>query len=58
MLGADDGAGCAMLMHLIHSGVPAYYIFTVGEEKGGIGATWLAKHKPDLLKQFDRAKAD
>jgi hypothetical protein len=57
MLGADDGAGCAMLMHLIHSEVPAYYVFTVGEEKGGIGATWLAKHKPDLLKQFDRAIA-
>lgn len=57
VLGADDGAGCAMLMHLIHSGVSAYYVFTVGEEKGGIGATWLAKHKPDLLRQFDRAIA-
>jgi hypothetical protein len=57
VLGADDGAGCAMLMHLIHSGVPAYYVFTVGEEKGGIGATWLAKNKPDLLRQFDRAIA-
>ena len=57
VLGADDGAGCAMLMHLIHSGIAAYFIFTVGEEKGGIGATWLAKNNPDLLRQFDRAIA-
>ncbi len=57
VLGADDGAGCAMLMHLIHSGIAAYYVFTVGEEKGGIGATWLAKNNPDLLRQFDRAIA-
>jgi len=57
VLGADDGAGCAMLMHLIHSGIAAYYIFTVGEEKGGIGATWLAKNNPNLLRQFDRAIA-
>lgn len=57
VLGADDGAGVAMLMHLLHAGIPAYYIFTVGEEKGGIGATWLAKHRADLLVQFDRAVA-
>ena len=31
-LGADDGAGCAMLMHLLYSGVAAYYLFTQGEE--------------------------
>jgi len=29
-LGADDGAGVAMLMHLMYAGVPAYYIFTQG----------------------------
>jgi hypothetical protein len=56
-LGADDGAGVAMLMHLMYSGVPAYYIFTQGEECGGIGATWLAKHWGDGLAQFDRAIA-
>ena len=57
VLGADDGAGVAMLMHLIHSGIPAYYIFTQGEEKGGIGAKHLVDdHKP-LLEQFDRAIA-
>jgi hypothetical protein len=56
-LGADDGAGVAMLMHLLHAGVHAYYVFTQGEECGGIGATWLAKHRKDLLAEFDRAIA-
>ena len=56
-LGADDGAGCAMLMHLIHSGVNGYYVFSQGEECGGIGAKFLAKNHADLLKQFDRAIA-
>jgi len=56
-LGADDGAGVAMLMHLLHAGVDAYYIFTQGEECGGIGATWLAKHERELLSEFDRAVA-
>lgn len=56
-LGADDGAGCAMLMHLLHAGVAGYYIFSQGEECGGIGAKHLATHHQDLLKQFDRAIA-
>lgn len=56
-LGADDGAGCAMLMHLLHAGVAAYFCFTVAEECGGIGATWLAKHQRELLSEFDRAIA-
>ena len=56
-LGADDGAGVAMLMHLLHSGVAGYYVFTQGEECGGIGATWLAQNRKELLAQFDRAIA-
>lgn len=55
-LGADDGAGCAMLMHLLHSGVDAYFLFTQGEECGGIGAKFAAKDVA-FLKQFDRAIA-
>ena len=55
-LGADDGAGCAMLMHLLHSGVDAYYLFTQGEECGGIGARHVALDTT-LLYQFDRAIA-
>ena len=56
-LGADDGAGCAMLMHLLHAGVPGYYVFTQGEECGGIGAKFLAHNMPGLLSEFDRAIA-
>ena len=56
-LGADDGAGCAMLMHLLHAGVPGYYIFTQGEECGGIGAKFIATNMAGLLSEFDRAIA-
>lgn len=56
-LGADDGAGVALLCHLIEHGVPGYYIFFRGEERGGIGSSWLAKEMPQLLKQFNRAVA-
>jgi hypothetical protein len=57
VLGADDGAGCALLMHLIHAGTPAYYIFTQGEERGGVGAKHLYDEHKTLLAQFDRAIA-
>ena len=56
-LGADDGAGVAVLLHLIHNRVPAYYIFTRGEERGGIGAAHLVKTYLHLLAEFDRAIA-
>lgn len=56
-LGADDGAGVAMLMHLMHSGIPGYYIFSQGEECGGIGAKFLADFDDATLLQFDRAIA-
>lgn len=56
-LGTDDGAGCAILMHLLYNNVPGYYIFTQGEECGGIGAKHLADEHASLLKQFDRAIA-
>lgn len=56
-LGADDGVGCALLMHMLHADVPGYYVFTQGEECGGIGAKHLAKAYPALLAEFDRAIA-
>lgn len=56
-LGADDGAGVAILMHLLHSGIDGYFIFTQGEECGGIGATHLADTQRELLSEFDRAIA-
>ncbi len=54
-LGADDGAGVAMLMHLLHSGVPGYYVFSQGEECGGIGARFLADNHGVTLMEHDRA---
>jgi putative aminopeptidase FrvX len=57
VLGADDGAGVALLMHMIHANVRGYYIFTQGEERGGVGARYLAEKMPDLLREFDRAIA-
>ena len=56
-LGADDGAGVAMLMHMMHADIKGYYIFSQGEECGGIGAKHIATHHADLLAQFDRAIA-
>ena len=57
VLGADDGAGVALLMHMIHANVRGYYIFTQGEERGGVGARYLAEKMPALLGEFDRAIA-
>lgn len=56
-LGADDGSGIAMLMHLMTNEVRAYYLFTIGEECGGIGAKHVGKKNTELLSQFDRAIA-
>lgn len=56
-VGADDGAGVLVLLTLISSGVSGYYIFSRGEECGGIGAKHLVDGFPDLLSQFDRAIA-
>lgn len=56
-LGADDGAGILVLLHLIKNNVPGYYIFTRAEEKGGQGAKYLVDHHADLLYDFDRAIA-
>ncbi len=54
-LGADDGAGVWLLLEMIDAGVPGYYLFTVGEECGGIGAKFMATNH--ILKSFDRAIA-
>lgn len=54
-LGADDGAGVWMLYKMIEAGVPGAYLFTLGEECGGVGAKWMAENVDDFLGQFDRA---
>lgn len=56
-LGADDGAGVWLLLHMIDAGVPGTYIFHRGEERGGIGSRWLAECKADWLVKFERAVA-
>lgn len=56
-LGADDGAGVALIATMALYGVPGYYVFTRGEERGGRGARHLAQEQYDLLAQFDRAIA-
>lgn len=54
-LGADDGAGLAVMLHLLQSGVVGGYCFTTGEEVGGVGAgEVLAEAKP-FLKQYKRS---
>ena len=56
-LGADDGAGVIVLLNLIAAKVPAYYIFTRCEERGGLGAKHLVDSYALLLAEFDRAIA-
>lgn len=56
-LGADDAAGIQILCHMMDANVPGYYIFTRGEEVGGVGAEYLMNDHPMLLEQFDRAIA-
>ena len=56
-LGADNAAGCWMLMEMIDAGVPGTYLFHRGEERGGIGSAGMAKNFPDFLRQFKYAIA-
>lgn len=57
VLGADDGAGVALMCHMIENKVPGLYCFFRSEEVGGVGSKWLAKNMPELLVEFDRAIA-
>lgn len=56
-LGADDGAGIALVCHLIDHGFKGYAVLFRGEEVGGIGSKGLAESQPELLQEFDRAIA-
>jgi hypothetical protein len=57
VLGADDGAGIAILFEMMRANVPGFFILFRGEERGGIGSRWLAANEPELLRKFDRAVA-
>jgi len=52
-LGADDGAGVALLVSMLLAGVPALYLFTQGEECGGHGGRFAARQK-DRYKGIER----
>lgn len=56
-LGADNGAGCWLMMEMIDACVPGTYIFHRGEERGGVGSAGMATHHPDFLKRFKYAIA-
>lgn len=56
-LGADDGAGIALLCHMIENKVPGLYVMFRSEESGGVGSRFLAENHIALLEQFDRAIA-
>ncbi len=57
VLGADDGAGCALIAHMLERDVPGYFCLFRSEEAGGVGSKWLAENMPELLEEFDRAIA-
>jgi hypothetical protein len=64
ILGADDKAGMTILLYMIENKVPGLYYFFIGEERGCIGSSKLAKYFPDELKRikkvisFDRRGTD
>lgn len=57
VLGADDGAGMAILLHMIDRKIPGTYIFHYSEETGGKSARAMAQYHTDWLMQFKRCIA-
>ena len=53
-LGADDGAGIALMVHMIEAQVPGLYVFFRSEECGGLGSSWMADNFKNCLKNIDR----
>ena len=56
-LGADDGAGVWLLFEMMKAGVKGTFMYTVGEERGGVGARWVADNCSGFMREFDRAIA-
>lgn len=48
-LGADDGAGCEVLVCMAEAGVPGLYIWFADEEKGTIGSTGYLYDNIDVV---------
>jgi hypothetical protein len=56
-LGADDAAGNWIMFNMIAAKVPGIYAFFRGEERGGIGSSYCAKHHQELFTNVDCAIA-
>lgn len=56
-LGADDGAGIAILCYMMYNKVPGRYIFSRQEESGGVGAKFIKENLSGVLKNYNRAIA-
>ena len=56
-LGADDGSGMWLMLRLLDFGIAGLYIFHAGEERGGIGSSYIAKETPNVLEGYERAIA-
>lgn len=54
-LGADDGAGLAVMLRLMSKGVIGGYCFTTGEECGGVGAAEVLQGATSFLKQYKQS---
>lgn len=50
--GFDDGVGMYVNLKLMEAGVKGTYLFTRGEEKGLVGASWIADNHPEWLSQY------
>jgi hypothetical protein len=51
-LGADDAVGMYINLVMMEAGVGGTYLFTRGEEKGGVGASYIANSTPEKLQGF------
>lgn len=56
-LGADDGAGVALMCGMIAVGMEADFVFYVGEERGAVGSTWSVDYEAHRYGNYSRAIA-
>jgi len=57
VLGADDGAGIGLLGCMIEANIPALYLFSQNEEKGGSGGKYAATKMKHMIKGVKRCIA-
>jgi len=50
ILGADDKVGATVMIKMIEANIPGFYVFHVGEERGGVGSGYLSKIFTDQKK--------